>query len=901
MAKIEVEFTLKNGDKVKTSNEAIIAQLKETGAEYKIVGDTAEETATKQVEANEKVAKSYQEILSEYKANVKELNALAIAGDTNSERFQELQQKVAGAKDALEDNSRAIAANKSFGDALVGSISGIAGGFAAAQGIIGTFAGESEGLQKALLKVQSALAFAQGVEQLKDAKDSFLALGNSVKGPVVSAFNGLKGAIGATGIGLLVIGIGLLITNFDKVKNAVLNFIPGLAQVGEFIGNLITAITDFIGLTSEAERQAEALNKSSQKRVEASKNEIEILRARGASADVIYKKEREQANARIADLNKIQKLNKKLTEDELKERTELIQKIKVLDAAETKRKEDEAKKAADAAAAAAKEAAEKATAARKEAEAKREAAEKINAKRRVELIEDETKRAFAALELQYQEELKAAKKNGEDTTLVKQLYEKRKAELTENIAKESAKKQEEVNKLLNDLEEKATDLTIERKIQLYNKDFDAYAKIEREKLKDASDVDKARLEEYLKLLREKGEADLKYNDELKKIEENSKLEQFKVNEQYYKDIAAIQADDTLTFEQKQQKIAQIDAKYKQLQLQQELAFINEKIKIAEKDPTSDPVKLAELKDTRLKLEKEIADGALKIQDDAAKKTKEASEKGIKDIAENIAEIAQVVSSVLSEIASFFDAYYAAQEEKVNSYYEDETEKLNEEKENQLAQFGQTEEQRAAIEQEYALKEQQLAAEQEAKLKEIKKKQADVEFAITVAQIIANTAASIASAVAASPLTGGLPFSAINAAIGAIQLATAIQQRTATQALAKGGILTGPSHAQGGIMIPGTGIEVEGGEAVINRRSTALYGPLLSAINQAGGGNQLVPNYFGTMQFGGQIGFNETSISSAVQEGILAGTQTVATRAYIVSTDVQNDIVRTSRLRRQTTF
>jgi len=699
----------------------------------------------------------------------------------------------------------------------------------------------------------------------------------------------------------LVIGIALLITNFEKVKNAILNFIPGLAQVGEFIGNLITAITDFIGLTSEAERQAEALNKSSQKRVEASKNEIEILRARGAAADVIYKKEREQATARIADLNKIQKLNKKLTEDELKERSELIQKIKVLDAAETKRKEDEAKKAADAAAAAAKEAAEKAAAARKEAEAKREAAEKINAKRRVELIEDETKRAFAALELQYQEELKAAKKNGEDTTLVKQLYEKRKAELTENIAKESAKKQEEVNKLLNDLEEKATDLTIERKIQLYNKDFDAYAKIEREKLKDASDVDRARLEEYLKLLREKGEADLKYNDELKKIEENSKLEQFKVNEQYYKDIAAIQADDTLTFEQKQQKIAQIDAKYKQLQLQQELAFINEKIKIAEKDPTSDPVKLAELKDTRLKLEKEIADGALKIQDDAAKKTKEASEKGIKDIAENIAEIAQVVSSVLSEIASFFDAYYAAQEEKVNSYYEDETEKLNEEKENQLAQFGQTEEQRAAIEQEYALKEQQLAAEQEAKLKEIKKKQADVEFAITVAQIIANTAASIASAVAASPLTGGLPFSAINAAIGAIQLATAIQQRTATQALAKGGILTGPSHAQGGIMIPGTGIEVEGGEAVINRRSTALYGPLLSAINQAGGGNQLVPNYFGTMQFGGQIGFNETSISSAVQEGILAGTQTVATRAYIVSTDVQNDIVRTSRLRRQTTF
>ena len=119
MAKVEIEFTLKNGDKVVTSNQAIIDQLKATGAAYTEVGAKAEETADKQVNANEEVAKSYQDILAEYKANVKELNALAIAGDTTSDRFLELQGKVASAKDALEDNSRALKANKSFGDALV--------------------------------------------------------------------------------------------------------------------------------------------------------------------------------------------------------------------------------------------------------------------------------------------------------------------------------------------------------------------------------------------------------------------------------------------------------------------------------------------------------------------------------------------------------------------------------------------------------------------------------------------------------------------------------------------------------------------------------------------------------------------------------------------------------------
>nr|GFC70321.1 hypothetical protein [Tanacetum cinerariifolium] len=57
--------------------------------------------------------------------------------------------------------------------------------------------------------------------------------------------------------------------------------------------------------------------------------------------------------------------------------------------------------------------------------------------------------------------------------------------------------------------------------------------------------------------------------------------------------------------------------------------------------------------------------------------------------------------------------------------------------------------------------------------------------------------------------------------------------------AEGGIAYGPSHAQGGIQLHQrgrhVGIEIEGGEAIINKRSTALFGPVLSAINQLGGG------------------------------------------------------------------
>jgi len=58
---------------------------------------------------------------------------------------------------------------------------------------------------------------------------------------------------------------------------------------------------------------------------------------------------------------------------------------------------------------------------------------------------------------------------------------------------------------------------------------------------------------------------------------------------------------------------------------------------------------------------------------------------------------------------------------------------------------------------------------------------------------------------------------------------------ASQKFAKGGILSGPSHAQGGIK---TNLgELEGGEAVINKKSTAMFGGALSAINEAGGGKK----------------------------------------------------------------
>ena len=57
--------------------------------------------------------------------------------------------------------------------------------------------------------------------------------------------------------------------------------------------------------------------------------------------------------------------------------------------------------------------------------------------------------------------------------------------------------------------------------------------------------------------------------------------------------------------------------------------------------------------------------------------------------------------------------------------------------------------------------------------------------------------------------------------------------------ARGGMVVGKSHAQGGekFNVGGRVMELEGGEAVINKRSTEMFRPQLSAMNEAGGGTR----------------------------------------------------------------
>jgi hypothetical protein len=248
------------------------------------------ETKVVSLEVNsnlDNTTKSISSLKTQLREAQNEVNSLSDKFGATSKQAIEAAKRTAELKDRIGD---AKALTEAFNPdakfkALTASLSGVAGGFAAIQGGMGLIGVESADLERQLLKVQSAMALSQGLQSVGESIDSFKQLAAVLKNTSAAqvlytsvtatatfvtnaATTGLKLfrlALVSTGIGAIVVGLGLLIANFDKVKKAVLNLVPGLAQIGEFFGNIINSVTDFIGVTSEAERAMEKMTKNAEK------------------------------------------------------------------------------------------------------------------------------------------------------------------------------------------------------------------------------------------------------------------------------------------------------------------------------------------------------------------------------------------------------------------------------------------------------------------------------------------------------------------------------------------------------------------------------------------------------------------------------------------------------------
>jgi hypothetical protein len=248
----------------------------------------------------------------------------AVAAQKKLQKLQEVTN------DKIEQQNRLI-------DDAAKTVSALSAAYGGVQGALELTGLAGEDTIKQLAKIQSALAIADAVQNLAEFRgaitNTFSSLGKSAK----TAFNSIKAGITSTGIGVFVVALGLIVANFDEIKKAVTRLIPGLETIGKFIGGLVQKVTDFVGITSEANRQLEALKKSTDANSEAIQNRIKILQAQGGKEKEIYQESKKLADEELKYLTAKSKSEEKLTDDELKRQRELINEKAVLDAGEQRR------------------------------------------------------------------------------------------------------------------------------------------------------------------------------------------------------------------------------------------------------------------------------------------------------------------------------------------------------------------------------------------------------------------------------------------------------------------------------------------------------------------------------------------------------------------------------------
>jgi hypothetical protein len=278
------------------------------------------------------------ENIGNIRKDIKEANAELIKaqknfGDYSNEAIQaakkvaELKDKIAEARETAD----LFDPGKKF-QALTGVLSTVAGGFGAVQGAMALFGKESEEVQKTLLKVQSAMALSQGLSQIRDGAKDFSRLGTIIRLEVVSAFSTLRGAIIATGVGALVVGLGLLVANFQKVKQVINDLFPSLGEFADKVKLIVQGFTDFIGVTSEAKRNAEALTEATNAYIKSADRIIRELESQNGKEKEIYDAKRDRIQKQLS-------LIKGATAEELQAIADLNTEIKILDNQEAKRKQ----------------------------------------------------------------------------------------------------------------------------------------------------------------------------------------------------------------------------------------------------------------------------------------------------------------------------------------------------------------------------------------------------------------------------------------------------------------------------------------------------------------------------------------------------------------------------------
>lgn len=242
----------------------IMAQLDPNSEEFQALAGAVEFTSTALGEFENEVVATVEKSKSmkaELRALQAEMARLEIAGEADSEAFREMALRAGELKDQIGDTAQQVsilASDTKNVDALISGVEGLAGAFALAQGAAALFGDENEDLQKALLKVNAAMAILQGLQAVMNTlnKDSafnvvILSKAKSTYAAVTGTLSGLLSAetaataaatiatqafgfaLKALGIGLIITAIALLVEYWDELYGWFKKLLPAGTDIGK--------------------------------------------------------------------------------------------------------------------------------------------------------------------------------------------------------------------------------------------------------------------------------------------------------------------------------------------------------------------------------------------------------------------------------------------------------------------------------------------------------------------------------------------------------------------------------------------------------------------------------------------------------------------------------------------
>ncbi len=708
---------------------------------------------------------TYNDLVTKNRILKKEYKDLDPAIEGNAERMQELAEEINNNSNTLKEYDAALGDN--FRN--VGNYKGAITEALQESGLFGKELGMINKVQETFTKVTQGAG--KAVSNIKDDFAAFkgnILKGNKATGKSIKSLKGLRLALIQTGIGAIVVALGMLLALMSKWQPVIDLATKAMTMLGTVINELVeragklgTAIVklfkgDFKGAAEEATKAVDNFGSAI---IDAAKNGAKIadleVKLRGLRREVdknVQSLESQKAIAQlIADDNtrnfelrrqqaqKVRKLDKEIAEEKLR----LANKEYALALLQSKNnKKDEAARTKS----------HEAILARRQAQLDLRLVIQENAKLQREIDRDQLEAQLDILIDGFDNQKTINEKLIEDD---KKTFDERRNILaaTAQLGTKSFEEQIGIIQKLTKEQVNANDLLAEQ---------DAVALVKKIEALKLDEISQTRL---LEIIRERRIA----------VSDFAELE---------KDLNEQELESTKQTELKKLELEKRANKDNLKDLEQTL--IKERKLLLDNEALTEQERQQIIFDSEEKI-KAIRKQASQALQDIDNETQQKRLETISNTEQRIGDIIQ----------SFTNLYEA-------------------QKNRELAAAGDNAKKREEIERKFAIKSQRIA--------------------------IADTL--IRGALAIMRIAADVPkvdFGASTIALIAAQSALTATQvaAIASQKFAKGGLVHGKSHAQGGekFAVGGRVAELEGGEAVINRNSTAMFKPILSAINEAGGGKK----------------------------------------------------------------